>query len=290
MLLSVVTTVRNEGRNLGPLLESLVIQEPPLEVVVVDAFSMDDTRQIARRFAREYDFVRLLVRGGTRGRSRNYGVAASRGEAVVFIDGDCIASPFWLKHLRARLRAGAAVVAGQSIHIGYRPFEELERVELYYRGSDVTFPSSNLAYRRDVFDAIGGFDERFVTAEDIDLNLRAVDAGFTITYEPAAVVYHRTRGSYYDFFRQAFWNGVGRKQLTLKHGRLWSSYHPLEMVKRDHNLWSLARLSVALTGYLAYKFFGRPLAEARPLGLEELRGARAPESVEATPAGKGSRP
>ncbi len=286
MLLSVVITVRNEGRNIGPLLESLVVQEQPFEVLVVDAFSMDHTRQIVRRFAKDYDFIHLVVRGGTRGRSRNYGVAGSKGQAVVFIDGDCIASPFWLKHLRTRLVAGATVVAGQSIHIGYRPFEELERVELYYRGSDVTFPSANLAYRREVFDAIGGFDERFATAEDIDLNLRAVDAGATIAYEPAAVVYHRTRGSYYDFFRQAFWNGVGRKQLTLKHGRLWSSYRPLEMVKRDHDLWSLARLSMALTGYLAYKFLGRREAEAKPSRIEELRGQRAPESLEATPAGK----
>ncbi len=286
MLLSVVITVRNEGRNIGPLLESLVIQEQPFEVQVVDAFSTDKTRQVVRQFSKEYDFVHLVVRGGTRGRSRNYGVAGSRGQAVVFIDGDCIASPFWLKHLRARLEAGAAVVAGQSVHIGYRPFEELERVELYHRGSDVTFPSSNLAYRREVFQAIGGFDESFVTAEDIDLNLRAVDAGAVIEYEPAAVVYHRTRGSYYDFFRQAFWNGVGRKQLTLKHGRLWRSHRPLEMVKRHHNLWSVARLSIALTGYLAYKFFGRPLAETRPSRIEDLRSERTPESLEARPAGK----
>ncbi len=286
MLLSVVITVRNEGRNIGPLLESLVIQEQPVEILVVDAFSMDNTRPIVRRFAKEYDFIHLVVRGGTRGRSRNYGVGASKGQAVVFIDGDCIASPFWLKHLRARLSAGDAVVAGQSIQIGYRPFEELERVELYYQGSDVTYPSSNLAYRREVFDAVGGFDERFVTAEDIDLNLRAVDTGISIAYEPRAVVYHRTRASYYDFFRQAFWNGVGRKQLTLKHGRLWGSYRPLEMVKRDHDIWSLARLGLALTGYAAYKFFGRSLAGASPSSIEELGGKPAPESLEPAPAGK----
>lgn len=286
MLLSVVITVRNEERNIGPLLESLVIQEPPFEVIVVDAFSLDGTRMVVRQFSQNYDFIHLLVRGGTRGRSRNYGVAASKGEAAVFIDGDCIASPFWLKHLRARLKDNADIVAGSCIQIGYRPFEDLERVELHYRGSDVTFPSANLAYRRRAFEAVGGFDERFVTAEDIDLNLRSVEAGFAIHHEPRAVVYHRTRGSYYDFFRQAFWNGVGRKQLTLKHGRLWTSYRPLEMVRQGQDFWSVARLAMAMTGYLAYKFFGRSLGG--PFRSPALGPAGEPafEAPETAAAGK----
>lgn len=185
------------------------MQEPPIEVLVVDAFGEDRTRQIVSQYSKEYDMIDLLARGGTRGRSRNFGVEESRGEGVVFIDGGCIANPFWVKHLRDRLKSGAAIVAGKTIQIGYRPFEDLERVELYYKGSDVTFPSCNLAYDRRVFDAVDGFDERFLTAEDIDLNLRALQAGHRIAYEPRAIVYHRTRGSYYDFFRQAFWNGAG---------------------------------------------------------------------------------
>lgn len=230
-----------------------------MEVLVVDAFSGDRTRQIVRQYSKEYAFIDLMIRGGTRGRSRNFGVQNSKGEAVAFIDGDCIANPFWLKHIRDRFRAGASVAAGKTVQIGYRPFEDLERVELLYQGSDVTFPSCNLAYDRRTFDAIDGFDERFLTAEDIDLNLRAVTAGHHIEYEPRAIVYHRTRGSYYDFFRQAFWNGAGRKQLTLKHGVLWRSYQPLEMVKRDHNFSSMARIPIAFLGYLGYKAFGEPM-------------------------------
>ena len=229
MLISVVTTVRNEARNIAALLDSLVVQEPPLEILVVDSGSEDATREIVQRYERVYDFVRLSVHGGTRGAGRNFGIRKARGEAVAFIDGDAIASPFWLKELREGL-ASSGVVAGKSIQIGYRPFEDLERVELYVRGVDVTYPSSNLAYRRPVLEAIGGFDEWMVTAEDIDLNLRAVLAGHTIAFRANAIIYHRTRDSYFDFLRQAFWNGVGRKQLTLKHGTLWGAYRPLEKV------------------------------------------------------------
>lgn len=257
LLISVVTTVRNEARNIAALLDSLVTQEPPIEVIVVDAWSEDTTREIVRSYEQRYDFVRLFVRGGTRGRGRNFGIARARGEAIAFIDGDAIANPFWIKEVREGLRQ-ATIVAGHTIQIGYRPFEDLERVELIVRSSDVTFPSTNLAYPRSVLEAVGGFDEWFLTAEDIDMNLRAVVAGHRIVHRPAAIVYHRTRGSYFDFLRQAFWNGAGRKQLTLKHGALWRAYRPGAMLRRKTTAWSLVRIVVAMLGYVGYKVFGAP--------------------------------
>ena len=262
MLISVVSTVKNEERNIGDLLDSLVTQEGPLEILIVDADSSDGTREIVAAYAKKYPIVRLLLRGGTRGEGRNFGVKNAQGGAVAFIDGDCIANPFWVKSLREGLRK-AKVVAGKTIHIGYKPFEELERVELIYGGSDVTFPSSNLAYDRAVFLALGGFDPWFATAEDIDLNLRAVQAGHRILYKPDAIVYHRTRRSAYDFVRQAFWNGAGRKQLTLKHGGLWTRYRPVEMFRQSATFWSMVRLGAALMGYVGYKMFGKPREASR---------------------------
>ncbi len=252
-----MTTVRNEARNIAALLDSLVVQEPPIEILVVDAGSEDPTREIVQRYERQYDFIHLYIHGGTRGAGRNFGIAKARGDAVAFIDGDGIASPFWVKELREAL-ATEDVVAGRSIQIGYRPFEDLERVELFVRGVDVTYPSSNLAYRRAVLQEVGGFDEWLVTAEDIDLNLRAVLAGHRIVFRTNAIIYHRTRDSYFDFLRQAFWNGVGRKQLTLKHGSLWGAYRPIEMLHQRATFWSLIRLGTALLGYAAAKVFGTP--------------------------------
>ncbi len=256
MLVSVIVTVRNEAENIDALLDSLVTQEGPAEVIVVDADSQDGTPAIVADYGRRYPFVKLVRRGGTRGQGRNFGVRLAAGEAVAFIDGDCIANPFWLRFLRERL-GDAHIAAGRTIPIGYRPFQELERVELIVRGYDVTYPAANLAYRTDVFRSAGGFDPWFVTAEDIDLNLRAVTQGHRIAYEPRAVVYHRTRSSVYDFIRQAFWNGAGRKQLTLKHGSLWSRYRIVEMLRREATFWSLMRLVGAMAGYIGYKAFGR---------------------------------
>jgi len=258
LLISIVITIRNEGRTISALLDSLVVQEPPLEIILVDAHSADTTRDIIRAYERKYDFVRLFLRGGTRGTSRNFGISKARGDVIAFIDGDAIASPFWIRELR-RGFADHDIVAGRTIQIGYRPFEELERVELIVGETDVTYPSANLAYRKEVLGAVGGFDPWFVTAEDIDLNIRAVFAGYRIGFRADAIVYHRTRASVYDFLRQALWNGAGRKQLTLRHGALWTRYRPGAMLRRKTNFWSLLRLGSALLGYVGYKFFGKPL-------------------------------
>src|SRR2546428_1392243 len=201
LLVSVVTTVRNEARNIAALLDSLVVQEPPIEVIVVDSDSEDATRDVVRGYEKRYDFVHLYVFGGTRGTGRNFGIRKAKGDAVAFIDGDAIANPFWIRELREGLQQHD-IVAGRTIQIGYRPFEELERVELIVEGTDVTYPSSNLAYRKAVLDEIGGFDEWFVTAEGIELDIRAGRAGPPVRLRAHPIGYPPTRGSAYDFLRQ----------------------------------------------------------------------------------------
>jgi len=249
---SVIVTVRNEARHIADLLDSLVVQEQPFEVLVIDAESTDGTREIVRRYAASYPFIRLLERGGRRGEARNRGAREAQGQILAFIDGDCIANPFWLQQLRQALQ-GADVAAGKTIQIGYWAFEALGRVELDHRGYDVTFPSCNLGYWKDVFEAAGGFDDHFHTAEDIDLNFRAVDAGAKIAANEHAIVYHRARDTIGKFLKQAYWNGYGRKQLTLKHGNLWGQYSFRKMIKSQLNFWGLLRLGTASLGYVSAK-------------------------------------
>ena len=219
-------------------------------MIVVDADSRDGSYSILRRFARSDPArFRAIRRACSRGEGRNVGVDLARGEWVAFTDGDCVADPRWLAELRQGFLE-ADVVAGRTVAIARTPFSELERVELYLRGSDVTFPSCNLAYRRELFRKLGGFDPRFITAEDIDLNLRATLAGHPIAYVPEAVIHHRARATWPQFIRQAFWNGYGRKQLTEKHGNLWERYRIERLVADQHGSVAVARLSAALAGYL----------------------------------------
>ncbi|MBN1540220.1 MAG: glycosyltransferase [Candidatus Thermoplasmatota archaeon] len=250
-LISIVVTIKNEANNIRDLMDSLITQEPPVEIFVIDAASTDGTQDIVREYQKDHTFIVLHQYAAQRGESRNKGIQMSRGSIVAFIDGDCIANPFWAIEIRKSLRDGD-VVGGRTIAMGYEPFKSLGRVEVYHKGIDITFPSCNLAYKKHILDEIGGFDPRFVTAEDVDLNFRAVDRGYRIVENDRMVVYHKERSTVVGFFKQAFWNGFGRKQLTMKHGSLWKSYDPSEMLYRQIGFWWLARTTVAFMGYFSY--------------------------------------
>lgn len=246
---SIVITVRNEAPHLPELFDSLLRQEPPFEIVLVDAGSRDGTRHVADGYAQVHPgVVRVFERSGSRGIGRNEGARLAKGAALAFIDGDCIADSRWLAQLRRGL-AESRVAAGRTIAVGRPAYANLERVELYQGGNDVTFPSCNLAYQRALFLQLGGFDPRFITAEDIDLNLRAVQAGAPLRYVPEAMVYHRMRPTLVRFLYQAFWNGYGRKQLTEKQGLLWGNYRYRRLFRGQRSVLSWARLVAAMAGY-----------------------------------------
>ncbi len=272
-LISVVTTVRNEEAHLAQLLESLLVQAPPFEVVVFDAESRDRTFEIATSFARRHpDLVRVVRRRGSRGVGRNEAARLARGRSLVFIDGDCFADSRWLERIRTAL-ATSPIVAGQTITVGKPRYGQLERVELIQSGFDVTYPSCNLAYRRELFERLGGFDPRFVTAEDIDLNLRAVRLGAAIRYEPSAIVYHHMRSTFVRFLYQAFWNGYGRKQLTEKQGSLWGRYRFRRLISGQRSAIAWARLAAAFAGYGTRVLTGgsRRLTPDIPAGASDPR-------------------
>ncbi|MDH3364861.1 MAG: glycosyltransferase [Thermoplasmata archaeon] len=273
MKLSVILNLLNEKRHIRDLLDSLIVQEGPVEIVVVDAGSWDGTVEVINAYMRNHENIRLFHYPGTRGESTNYGISMATGEAIATIGGDCIANPFWIRELRKSLQS-YDVVAGKTINIGYHAFEDLDRVELYHRGVDISYPSASMAWKRQVMNDIGGFDPWFITAEDIDLNLRAVEKGYKFGVNLDAIVYHRTKGSFKGFFKQAFWNGWGRKQLTMKHGNLWSSYKPTRLIETSKSLWALSRLGVAVLGYLMCKLLEKAPSGADSPLLKNGRGGR----------------
>jgi glycosyltransferase involved in cell wall biosynthesis len=256
MKISIVLNLLNEEHHIRDLLDSLVTQEGPLEITIVDAGSWDDTIPIIRRYMQSHPEIKLFNHPGSRGESTNFGLLHVEGDAIATIGGDCIANPFWLKELRKTLRE-FDIAAGRTINIGYHAFEDLERVELYHRGMDISYPGGNMAWKKEVMDDIVGFDPWFVTAEDIDLNYRAVSKSYRLGYNEDALVYHRMKESFRGFFKQAFWNGWGRKQLTMKHGPLWASYKPQKLFENTKSFWAVGRLFFAGMGYLMCKFYER---------------------------------
>lgn len=251
--ISVVITVRNEAANLIEVFSGLEGQEGPFEVVLVDSESSDNTAEVVARF-QDRLHIKHLVRKSTRGEGRNIGVAESSYSSVVFIDGDVTVSPGFISSYRKCFSEGYELIAGEVVSSGVEKFR-LGRVELLFRGFEITRPSANLGYARDLFRKIGGFDPEFITAEDIDLNLRAMRANARHTVCTDCVVHNKTRSNYRQFSRQAFWNGYGRRQLKRKNREIWGSIEKGPRVGSGPLFPHLVRLAFGGLGYL-YAFFG----------------------------------
>jgi hypothetical protein len=148
---------------------------------------------------------------------RNVAVAHSRGDVIAFIDSGCVPSPGWLDALlEPVITGGESIVAGS--HRGAEQGAirdrdaEFRHGEAYLREA----PTINLAVRREVFGAIGGFDEGFGYGSDVDFTWRAVAGGFRVRHAPDAVVTHDW-GPLGGDLKRSFTYGRARFQLYRKH-------------------------------------------------------------------------
>jgi glycosyltransferase involved in cell wall biosynthesis len=253
-LISIVVTTKNEGKNLPLLLDSLRGQCNGHEIVIVDSYSKDNTADVVQHYS---EFLPIVFRRerSSRGGGRNLGVQLSRGDYVLFLDGDVTASSDLIESYQRATASGADVIAGNTIPTGVEKFR-LERVKLFVNGFEITSPSANLCYKKDVFLKLGGFDESFVTAEDIDLNFRAVSHGYRAETCSSCTVHNSTRSGTGAFLKQAFWNGYGRYQLRRKHRTEWHLVTKGKPLRENHSMMNLLRLGFGSVGY-AYAIIRR---------------------------------
>ena len=211
--MSIIITTKNEEYNLSRLLKSMSNIDDKVEVIIVDAGSTDKTCEIAEG----YDFVKLISAPSTlRGGGRNIGIKKSSGNIIVFLDADTELTEKWYDELVDSIKR-FDIVAGYSPDPDGR---HLPRVPIYVDGQDITYPTCNIAYKREIFEKVGYFREEMITAEDVELNYRCVKAGYPIFYNPEMIVYHYQRTTRKGFAKQAFWNGYGRRQLNRIHPEL----------------------------------------------------------------------
>lgn len=249
MKISVVLTTKNEEKNIGALLESLSNQEEPYEVLVVDSDSTDKTQGIVKEFSKKNKNIKLVIHPGTRAESMNYGIKQATGDAVAFIGGDDVADKNWIKEIRNGLKT-VDIVVGDIIPTEEEKVKNIENVKLYHNGVNVSYPGTNTTYKKEILDKLDGFDSWFSSAEDLEINLRAVDAGYKIIENKKAKIYYRPKGTPLKFLKQSFWYGYGRKLIGLKHGRVWEKHSTTDVLKNQTSLFALVRLLIGFLGYI----------------------------------------
>ena len=234
---SVVICSHNGAATLAECLEGVAaLDYPDVEMIVVDDGSTDETPEIAERFDLR------LIRTENRGLSsaRNTGLEAASGEIVAYLDDDARPDVHWLRYLAATFMATPhAGVGGPNVPPRAERF--LDRCMAEAPGGPIHvllsdreaehIPGCNMAFRRSSLDAVGGFDTRFRTAgDDVDMCWRLHDRGWTLGFNPAAMVWHRRRGSIGTYIRQQY--GYGAAEALLE--RKW----PERYNRGGHLRWS----------------------------------------------------
>jgi len=188
---------------LPTLLEQTLSQEA-YEILVCDSNSTDGTAKYLAKVHATHPNVRHLP-GAYSGRAaaRNAGIAAARGEVVLFNDSDILASSDLLEqHLQHHHERKKIAVVGLEVQVKNLADYAYKRDHPEARGSLhpasrkklswLYFLTGNASVRREDLIRVGSFDESFTGYghEDLELGFRLQKSGITILYEPLAINYH----------------------------------------------------------------------------------------------------
>lgn len=219
---SVVICSYNGAATIEACLEGATsLAYPNYEVIVVNDGSTDETAAIAKRFPVS------VIETENRGLSaaRNSGLAASAGKIVAYIDDDCVPDRDWLSYLALSFMSTPhAAVGGPNVAPpGGVVAECVARAPggpthvLVSDREAEHIPGCNMAFRREVLEQIGGFDPRFTIAgDDVDVCWRLQNAGWTIGFSPAGMVWHRRRTSVRAYLQQQKGYGAAEGLLERK--------------------------------------------------------------------------
>jgi len=217
-MVSIIVVVKND-RAIEDTLSHLFAQKTAVayEVIVVDASQPARLAAIRKKFPEaRWDQFPVSSRRTTP-EQRNRGIELARGDVVAFIDANCVPSPGWISAIRSAIDGGKDIVCGpvldRSEHnlVHYAPTHS-EGCFVY----ECTTISVGL--RREVLEAVGGFDTSFAFGQDIDFFWRARDAGYRIWFDPAVAIAHDW-GDKGEQLGRAYQYGKARAHLYKKHWR-----------------------------------------------------------------------
>ncbi len=235
------------------------------EIIVVDGGSTDGTWEILVELAGEIGCLKVFQsRGCNISQGRNEAVAQAKGDIILCFDSGCSYCDDYVEKILAPFSGPTPsdVVGGATVSTGQTPFEKaLVRLGA---GSESTKMSSHraTAYRREVFDAVGGYKEHVQAGEDTHFNAEWIAQGFAFYKAPEAKVYWRVRGSLSSCCRMLKRNTRGHVALGERFGSnviyiASGLYCALSaaVVLAFIFPWAWVALVVILTGYWTFRMF-----------------------------------
>nr|WP_052294967.1 glycosyltransferase [Oscillochloris trichoides] len=294
--LTAAVCTRNRPDDVARCVTALLALDYPgkLEILVVDNAPSDDrTMDLVRAAFPQVRYVRESRPGLDW--ARNRAILEAHGEILAYTDDDVVVDRFWARELARTfaLNPGVMAITGlvEPLELetpAQQAFEQYggfgrgmiqrwyginrvagERAAAEHTATGKYGTGANMAYRRSLFDRIGGFDPALDVGTisngggDLEMFYRVIKAGFPLVYEPRAIVWHRHRTDEAHFLTQITNNGVGFYAYLER----CAAHFPDERLP-------IVRQGIWWYWYI-YRYllsFVRPVNTTRPVIRAELRG------------------
>jgi glycosyltransferase involved in cell wall biosynthesis len=249
-VVTVIMPIRNEEGFIARSLGAIVAQDYPadlLHILVVDGMSDDATRSVVQQMidantaqnAAARPTIRLLDNPARIVPTAfNIGLQHAEGDVIVRVDGHCEIAPDYVRRcVEALDQTGADNVGGLMRAVGQGA--EAEAIALatsspfgvggarFHYATEAGWVDTVYlgAYRREVFERIGGFDEELVRNQDDEFNFRLTQAGGKIWLDPAIKSLYYSRASLLRLWRQYYQYGFYKVRVMQKRGGVASWRH-----------------------------------------------------------------
>lgn len=229
MKYSVIVPVYNRPDEIDELFSSLTKQSSKnFEIIVVEDGSKIDCKKVVEKYSNDLEIKYFYKENEKPAIARNYGVAHSSGEYVLFFDSDCIIPSNYFEKLDINLQKNPIDAFGGP-DAASPDFNEVQKAISYsmtslfttgkIRGGEVIdkfYPRSfNMGIKREVFDKIGGFPvTKMHPGEDMVFAIEIIKQGYKTKLFKDCYVYHKRRNTFKSFFIQVFRFGKVRNIIS----------------------------------------------------------------------------
>jgi glycosyltransferase involved in cell wall biosynthesis len=260
---SVIIPVYNRPQEVDELLESLTKQTfKNFEVLIVEDGSTDKCDTVVEKYQTQLHLTYYYKPNTGQGYSRNFGFENAKGDYFIVFDSDCLIPEHYFQSVEDFLNKNIVDAFGgpDKAHEGFTAIQKAISYSMTspfttggIRGNKKHYGtfhprSFNMGISKHVFGKLGGYKITRM-GEDLEYSIRIINAGFKTVLIPEAFVYHKRRTSLSQFYKQLYF--FGRARINV------SRFYPGE-VKLLHCFPAL--FTIGFVSLVVWPWINRPIA------------------------------
>ena len=242
-MISIILPIRNEAKHIKQALDSILNQnhiDQGFEILIADGMSTDDTRDLIIKYQKDHPNTHLIDNPEkTVSTGFNRALNESKGDIIIRVDGHCEIAPDYiqkclecLEKINADCVGGATEhvasgLVGKSIKIAQSSFFGVGGVSFRKKVEKGEYVDTLAfgAYKREVFDQLGGYDEELMRNQDDEFNFRMIQNDGKIWLDPYIKSTYTQRNSFKGLFKQYFQYGFYKIRVIQKRREIASWRH-----------------------------------------------------------------